>query len=82
MARGAMARKDLQAECYSQVVFLDLFHEHVDLKALDRRRKPLLFHKYYAFSTKIRCTGIEHADFGPKSDAQASNMLILVCPKS
>ena len=48
-----------------------------DQNPLDRRRKRLLFHKKIAFWTKIRCTGVEHADFEPKSDAQMSQTVIL-----
>ena len=35
--------------------------------------------KILSFGTKIRCTGIAYADFGPKSAAQASHMLLLAC---
>ena len=33
-------------------------------------------HEHHVFCTKIRCTGIAFADFGLKSDAQASHLLI------
>ena len=50
---------------------------HEKVTVCDACRAP--FHTICAFWTKIRCTGVEHADFGPTSDAQASNMLILAC---
>ncbi len=72
VARDAKLGGDLMVRLGCKSLQIRLLKMLLDQNPLDRRRKQLLFNENALFWIKIRCAGVANTDFGPKSDAQAS----------